>query len=130
LFYFNECKVTVFGTKTRIRKIEVWKSIVLSLLNNVQQPRAGDLMLGVRLDKQLESRLSALAAKTQRSKSFLAKEALTRYIEEEERKQRENDLTIARWEEYQETGETISNDAMTEWLESWGNDQEKTCPVK
>ncbi|RNF72398.1 ribbon-helix-helix protein, CopG family [Marinomonas rhizomae] len=87
-------------------------------------------MLGVRLDKQLESRLSALAAKTQRSKSFLAKEALTRYIEEEERKQRENELTMARWEEYQETGGAISNDTMTEWLESWGSNQEKTCPVK
>lgn len=87
-------------------------------------------MLGVRLDEQLESRLSALAAKTRRSKSFLAKEALTRYIEEEERKQRENELTMARWEEYQETGETVSNDAMMGWLESWGRDQEKPCPVK
>lgn len=87
-------------------------------------------MLGVRLDEQLESRLSALALKTRRSKSFLAKEALTRYIEEEERKQREIELTMARWEEYQETGETVSNDAMMDWLESWGRDQEKPCPVK
>ena len=87
-------------------------------------------MLGVRLDEQLEERLSALAAKTQRSKSFLAKEALTRYIEEEERKQRENELTMARWEEYQETGETVSNEAMMDWLGSWGSDQEKPCPVK
>lgn len=90
----------------------------------------GDTMLGVRLDKQLEMRLSALAEKTRRSKSFLAKEALTRYIEEEERKQRENELTLARWEEYQETGEVVSNDAMMEWLASWGTDQEKPCPVK
>jgi len=87
-------------------------------------------MLGVRLDKQLESRLNALARKAQRSKSFLAKEALTRYIEEEERKLRENELTLARWEEYQETGETISNDVMMDWLESWGTEQEKSCPVK
>jgi predicted transcriptional regulator len=87
-------------------------------------------MLGVRLDEQLENRLSALADKTQRSKSFLAKEALIRYIEEEERKQRENELTMARWEEYQETGETVSNDAMMDWLEFWGTDQEKPCPVK
>mgnify|MGYP001346099572 CR=1 FL=1 len=87
-------------------------------------------MLGVRLDEQLESRLSALAAKTKRSKSFLAKEALTRYIEEEERKEYENELTLARWEEYQETGETVDNDAMMDWLESWGTDQEKSCPVK
>ena len=87
-------------------------------------------MLGVRLDKQLESRLNALAAKTQRSKSFLAKEALTRYVEEEERKQRENELAMARWEEYQETGETDNNEDMVDWLDSWGTDEEKPCPVK
>jgi len=87
-------------------------------------------MLGVRLDEQLEKRLNALAVKTHRSKSFLAKEALTRYIEEEERKQRENELTMARWEEYQETGETVTNEAMTNWLDSWGSDKEKPCPVK
>lgn len=87
-------------------------------------------MLGVRLDKQLESRLNALAAKTQRSKSFLAKEALTRYVEEEERKQRENELTMARWEECQETGETVNNEDMVDWLDSWGTDEEKPCPVK
>lgn len=87
-------------------------------------------MLGVRLGEQLERRLNALAEKTQRSKSFLAKEALIRYIEEEERKQRENELAIARWEEYQETGKLVSNDAMMDWLDSWGTDQEKPCPVK
>lgn len=87
-------------------------------------------MLGVRLEEQLENRLSALAAKTKRSKSFIAKEALIRYIEEEERKQRENELTVARWEEYQESGETVSNEAMMDWLESWGTDEEKSCPVK
>ena len=87
-------------------------------------------MLGVRLDKQLENRLNALAAKTHRSKSFLAKEALTRYIEEEERKQRENELTMARWEQYQETGETVNNEDMMNWLDSWGTDEEKLCPVK
>lgn len=87
-------------------------------------------MLGIRIDETLENRLDALALRTQRSKSFLAKAALLRYIEEEERKQYENDLTVARWEEYQETGETISHEAMTDWLESWGTDEEKPCPVK
>ena len=87
-------------------------------------------MLGVRLDQQLENRLNALAQKTRRSKSFIAKEALTRFIEEEERKQRENELTLARWGEYRETAETISNESMVEWLESWGTEQEKLCPAK
>lgn len=87
-------------------------------------------MLGVRLDEQLESRLSALASKTQRTKSFLAKEALTRYIEEEKLKYRENEIADARWQEYKETGETVSNDEMMEWLSTWGTDQEIKCPVK
>ena len=87
-------------------------------------------MLGVRLDEQLEKRLSTLAEKMNRSKSFLAKEALTLYIEQEELKQRENELTLAHWEEYQETGEVVSNDDMIEWLETWGANQEKSCPVK
>jgi len=55
--------------------------------------------------------------------------AASRQIEKEKSKQYENDLTVARWKEYQETGETISNDAMTDWLESWGTDKEKACPV-
>ena len=87
-------------------------------------------MLDVRLDEQLEKRLNSLAAKTHSSKSFLAKEALTRYVEKEERKQRENELTMARWQEYQETGETVSNEDMMDWLDSWGADEEKPCPVR
>jgi predicted transcriptional regulator len=97
------------------------------LLNNVEQVVA---MLGVRLDKQLEERLSALAERTNRSKSYLAKEALKRFIEQEESKEYEKQETLARWERYQETGEVVSNDSMMEWLDSWGSDQEKPCPVK
>ncbi|MCV6626426.1 MAG: ribbon-helix-helix protein, CopG family [Cellvibrionaceae bacterium] len=87
-------------------------------------------MLGVRLDEQLENRLAALAAKMNRSKSYLAKEALACYIEQEEQKQLENELTMARWREYQETGEVVSHEAMEAWLHSWGSDSEKPCPVK
>ncbi len=87
-------------------------------------------MLGVRLDKQLEERLTVLAEKTQRSKSYLAKEALTRYIEQEERKAFEAEEALARWERYLETGETVSNDTVMQWLDSWGADQEQSCPVK
>ncbi|MEN8251124.1 MAG: ribbon-helix-helix protein, CopG family [Bacteroidota bacterium] len=87
-------------------------------------------MLGVRLDEQLEMRLNDLAKKKHRSRSYLTKEALRRYIGEEEIKEREKQETLARWEHYQETGEVISNNEMMEWLDSWGTEQEKSCPVK
>jgi RHH-type transcriptional regulator, rel operon repressor / antitoxin RelB len=38
-------------------------------------------MLGVRLEPELEQRLTLLAKKTKRSKSYLAKEALRDYID-------------------------------------------------
>jgi predicted transcriptional regulator len=98
------------------------------MLNTVKQQVS--VMLGVRLDEQLEARLNALSEKTNRSKSYLAKEALTRYIEQEETKEFEKQETLARWEKYQETGEVVSNDDMMIWLDSWGSDQEKPCPVK
>ena len=100
---------------------------LLHVLNNVGHVVA---MLGVRLDEQLEARLNALAEKKNRSKSYLAKEALKRYIEEEESREYEKQLTLTRWEHFQETGEVVSNDSMIEWLDSWGSDQEKPCPVK
>ncbi len=87
-------------------------------------------MLGVRLDKQLENRLTALSVKTQRSKSYLAKEALKKYIAEEEIKQQENEIALARWVEYEESGVAVANLNVVEWLESWGEEQEKPCPER
>ena len=87
-------------------------------------------MLGVRLDDDLEKRLTALAERTHHSKSHLAKIALRRYIEQEEQRDIAGKETLARWESYQETGEVIGNDSVAEWLDSWGENTEKPCPVK
>ena len=87
-------------------------------------------MLGVRLDAELERRLAALAKKTKRSKSYLAKVALELYIEQEETREYERRETLARWEHYQETGETLSEKAIEAWLDTWGSDQEQPCPAK
>ena len=41
-------------------------------------------MLGVRLDKKLESRLDKLSRQTGRSKSYYAREAIRQYLEDRE----------------------------------------------
>ena len=87
-------------------------------------------MLGVRLDSELESRLTALAERTHRSKSHHAKEALARYIEQEEAKEQANIESLSRWEAYQENGESVSNQSVIDWLDGWGTEQEKSCPEK
>jgi len=86
-------------------------------------------MLGVRLEPELEHRLAMLAKKTKRSKSYLAKEALRDYIERLENQERRRQETLDRWEAYAQTGEAIEHGAMIDWLESWGEDEEKACPT-
>lgn len=86
-------------------------------------------MLGVRLEPELEQRLSVLAKKSNRSKSYLVKEALRRYIDQLETQEKRRQETLERWEAYEQTGETIEHDTMVEWLESWGDDKEKPCPA-
>lgn len=86
-------------------------------------------MLGVRLEPELEQRLTVLAKKTKRSKSYLAKEALRDYIDRLETQEKRRKETLERWEAYELNGETIEHEAMSEWLESWGDDKEKECPI-
>ncbi len=86
-------------------------------------------MLGVRLEPELEQRLAMLSKKTKRSKSYLAKEALRHYIDRMEILEKRQKETLERWEAYEQTGETIEHDAMVNWLESWGDDEENACPT-
>ncbi len=86
-------------------------------------------MLGVRLEPELEQRLTALAKKTKRSKSYLAKEALRDYIDRLESQEQRRLETLERWEAYELTGKTVNHDLMTSWLASWGDDKEKPCPT-
>ena len=87
-------------------------------------------MLGVRLNEQLDEQLTQLAQKTQRSKSYLTKEALKSYIKREEEKEQENQLALKRWNQYQQTGEYIAHEEVASWLRSWGTDQEHQWPLK
>jgi len=85
-------------------------------------------MLGVRLEADLETRLENLAQRTHRSKSYHAKEALKLYIEREEIKEKRDQQSIERWEQFQEDDDSIANDSVINWLDSWGAEQEKPCP--
>ena len=46
-------------------------------------------------------------------------------LESEQRRQE----ALERWEAYEKTGNTIEHNTMTNWLESWGDDKEKSCPT-
>jgi len=82
----------------------------------------------IRLDDDTRNRLKALGEARQRSAHFLMQEAITRYLEHEERVEAERIEDRKRWGHYQTTGEHITHEEMMDYLDTWGTDKEKACP--
>jgi RHH-type rel operon transcriptional repressor/antitoxin RelB len=80
--------------------------------------------LSVRIDAVTKRRLDALARRSKRSKSFLAAEAITAYVEAEEWQMGEILAGIADVE----TRKVVSHDRVATWLRSWGKPSEGKAP--
>ena len=84
--------------------------------------------MGVKLDDETRDRLKALAEARRRSAHWLMKEAIGQYLEREEAIEWRNREADEAWEEYRATGQSVSHEAMSVWLDSWGTDKEGPCP--
>lgn len=81
----------------------------------------------VRLKREVEDNLDALADKLQRSKSWLVNQALKEFLERQEQ-------DLLRWEETLVAmdsvaqGRIVSGEAVHAWLRSWGSAKELQPP--
>lgn len=66
--------------------------------------------VGVKLDGETRARLKKLGDARQRSTHWLMKEAITRYLETEERYELERAEDLARWRRYVETGVAVPHE--------------------
>jgi RHH-type transcriptional regulator, rel operon repressor / antitoxin RelB len=80
----------------------------------------------VRLDAQLKTKLEALSQSTQRSKSWLAAEAIKAYIEQEswQIEQIEEAIQQANHPDTQ----WIASEDVSAWLNTWGTEDEAPAP--
>jgi predicted transcriptional regulator len=85
--------------------------------------------IAIKLPDSDRTRLKRLADVKKRSSHWLAKEAIAQYLDREEAVERFREETNNRWEGYRQTGSTVSNEAVMEWLESWGSDDAKKAPL-
>ena len=85
--------------------------------------------MSIKLDSSYKDRLSRLATTKKRTAHALAKDAITSFIEQEERLEAERREAIASYEDYLETGLHVTLTETDEWLESWGTDKEKDVPL-
>jgi RHH-type transcriptional regulator, rel operon repressor / antitoxin RelB len=72
--------------------------------------------LSIRLDVKVRERLERLAERTQRSKSFLAAEAISAYVEAEDWQLEEVAMGLAELD----NGKMVKHEKVSEWLRSWG----------
>ena len=77
--------------------------------------------VGVKLDEGTRDRLKKLGEAKQRSPHWLMKEAITRYLDAEERYEQEKVEDEARWQRYLDTGEHIAHEDLAAWLDKLAN---------
>ena len=73
---------------------------------------------GLRLDSQTQDRLEALGKRRDRSPHYLMKQAVERFLDQEEAVEAERDEMQARWEKFAVTGEALDHDHVKEWAKS------------
>jgi len=78
----------------------------------------------VRIDTRVKKRLERLAKSTGRTRSFLAAEAITEYLEINEWQV----AGIKRAMASLDRGEGIPHDSVKDWIASWGSANEKPTP--
>ena len=80
--------------------------------------------LSIRINGETKKRLDALSKRSKRSKSFLAAEAIAAYVEAEEWQLGEIQAGIAELD----SGQGVSHERVTKWLNSWGRPGETKEP--
>jgi predicted transcriptional regulator len=84
--------------------------------------------MAVKLEPEMKERLLRLAAAKRRSPHWIMKEALKEYTEKEERAENLRQETLKRWETYKVTEQSIDNEAVMAWLDTWGSERETGRP--
>jgi predicted transcriptional regulator len=80
--------------------------------------------ISVRIDTATKERLEALAKRARRSKSFLAAEAISAYVEAETWQLDEIHAAL----EELDDGLGVPHDRVEKWLRTWGKRRERKAP--
>lgn len=85
--------------------------------------------MSVKIDAETRARIEHLAEARHRSTHWIMREAISQYVEREEKREIFRQDVIKAWDEYQETGMYAAAGEVDAWLESWGSDNELPPPA-
>lgn len=83
---------------------------------------------GVKLEIPIKIRLKRLSKIKQRTIHWLMKEAITLYLEHEERAEKLKQETLMRWECEAKQNKLVTHKSVIDWLDTWGTDHETRRP--
>ncbi|ALR07869.1 CopG family ribbon-helix-helix protein (plasmid) [Xylella fastidiosa] len=83
----------------------------------------------IKLDDEMKGRVQHLADVRRRTSHWIMREAITQYVEREEKREAFRQDTLKAWEEFQATGLHVTTEEVEKWLSSWGTENELPAPV-
>ena len=72
--------------------------------------------VAIKIDEDTKMRLKRLADARQRTSHWLMREAITQYVDREEKREAFRQDTLKAWEEYRATGLHVTADEADAWL--------------
>jgi len=84
--------------------------------------------LALKLDEATRQRLQALGRVRDRSPHWLMKKAVLEFLDREESYEQEKQEDLARWERYRLSEHAVAQQAVEEWLDSFGTEGARPLP--
>jgi predicted transcriptional regulator len=72
--------------------------------------------VSIKIDEYMKSRIKRLAGSRQRSAHWLMREAITQYVEREEKREAFRQETLNAWDAFQATGRHATADEADAWM--------------
>ena len=85
--------------------------------------------VSIKIDEDTKARLKRLADARHRTAHWLMRDAITQYVDREERREAFRQHTLEAWERYRTTGLHATAEEVEDWLASWGTDNELPAPT-
>lgn len=85
--------------------------------------------VSVKLDQSIRARIENIAEAQHRSAHWIMREAISQYVEREDKREAFRKETLKAWDEYQLTGLHATASEVDEWLASWGTETQLPAPI-
>lgn len=82
----------------------------------------------VKIDDTLKNRIHHLATIQHRTVHWIMLKAIREYVEREESRESFKQEALLSWSTFQETGRHLTDNEVTQWLNTWGTDDEAESP--